>query len=55
MQVLQKPASAEEAASALVAWVHQHFTATDSGIVYCLTRKAAPWPSHAATARPCYA
>ncbi|KAK9830588.1 hypothetical protein WJX81_002230 [Elliptochloris bilobata] len=38
-EVLPKPVAAEDAAGALVAWVHQHFPVGESGIVYCLTRK----------------
>ncbi len=39
MQVIEKPSSASAAAGLVVALVQQSFKATDSGIVYCQTRK----------------
>ncbi len=34
-----KPASAAEATADIVAWIRQRYKVTDSGIMYCQTRK----------------
>lgn len=37
--VRNKPANAAEATSDVVAWIRQQYKDTDSGIIYCQTRK----------------
>ena len=35
----EKPANAAEATADIVDWIRQRYAATDSGIIYCKTRK----------------
>lgn len=41
-QVRQKPAKAEDVTADMIAWIRANYRPTDSGIIYCQTRKVRP-------------